>query len=510
MKHYAELISDTDAELLQEAGTDVAYLTTQGYSPTEAIAKVASAAKFPIEKTNLLTYAYTNGMAAEKRAALGGPFQRLAEFEMPDPQRIRTLVYGEPEKDADYLPDSLGPNYSALEPRQKTASVPGEFLAGGMSVFDTDPTRMDHDTQRRLVGLPIKTASDDDTDDNGKPVGRGFQFSRTTISIELGSPCDSDKETKGADTPKSLQDFMRGKIGTLTPAMSDQLETTLLRMLGEKKAAMVQANAEADNAFAGACDSLDRFGSKIRHRHLTATFKRAGLLSVNAFCPEIASLLGPYGDEVNGHLIKNASHGPADINAFHPWVSEAERIRKELEVVADLTVQANRKSAEYAAVCKLYRNRDTLRKSADWSSFLAGSLMPGAGSTAKDLLMGSDQSKEKSNIRGQMLDELDDKMHDLTLRDIALQSNLSDYDVNDDVLKAFGKANLISGTNDLLPTAPGTMRNRALGKALLQQYMSQGERLALTEYEPALKINKLDPRKESFQKTEKEKEYVQI
>ena len=45
-KHYAELMSDTDAELLQEAAADIAWLTSQGESPTDAIAKVASAARF--------------------------------------------------------------------------------------------------------------------------------------------------------------------------------------------------------------------------------------------------------------------------------------------------------------------------------------------------------------------------------------------------------------------------------------------------------------------------------
>lgn len=506
MKHYADLMNDTEAELLQEAGTDVAYLTTQGYSPTEAIAKVAAAARFPVEKTNLLTYAYTNGMAAEKRSSLGGPFERLAEFEMPDPDRIRKLVYGEQEKEADFLPKSFGPNDSVSEPEHKTASISNDLPRFDMSLFDTDPSRLNHEAQRALFGLPGKTASkDDDTDENGKPVGKGFLFSQTTISIGLGSPCRSDHDSEDS-VPKSLHDFMRRKIGTLTPEMSGDLETTLLKMLGEKKAAMTEANAEADDAFAQVCDSLDTFGSKIRHRHFDPTFKRAGLLSVNAYYPDIASMLGPYTDEVNGYLIKNASHGPVDINAYHPWVVEAGRIQKALATVADLTVEANRKSAEYVAVRTLYKKRDTLRKSADWSSFLAGSLMPGAGSTAKDLVMGSDQSRQKATIRSQMLDELDDKMHDLTLRDINLQSNLSDYDVNDDVLKAFGKTNLISAANDLLPTAPNTMRNRAVGKALLQQYLSQGERLALTEYEPALKINKLDPRKESFHKTEKKKD----
>ena len=487
MKHYADLMNDTEAELLQEAGTDVAYLTTQGYSPTEAIAKVAAAARFPVEKTNLLTYAYTNGMAAEKRGSLGGPFQRLAEFEMPDPEKICRLVYGEPD--------------------HKTASMSNDLPTFDMGLFDTDPSRLDHDAQRALFGLPVKTASeDDDTDENGKPVGKGFLFSQTTISIGLGSPCRSNEETKDTDTAKSLQDFMRKKIGTLTPEMSDDLETTLLKMLGEKKVAMIEANAEADDAFARVCDSLDIFGTKIRHRHLNPTFKRAGLLSVNAYYPEIASMLGPFTDEVNGYLIKNAANDPVAVSVHHPWVTEAGQIQQELSTVADLTVRANRKSAEYAAVCKLYRNRETLRKSADWSSFLAGALMPGAGSTAKDLVMGTDQSRQKATIRSQMLDELDDKMHDLTLRDINLQSSLSDYDVNDDVLKAFGKTNLISAVNDLLPTAPNTMRNRAVGKALLQQYLSQGERLALTEYEPALKINKLDPRKDSFHKTEKSKD----
>ena len=62
----------------------------------------------------------------------------------------------------------------------------------------------------------------------------------------------------------------------------------------------------------------------------------------------------------------------------------------------------------------------------------------------------------------------------------------------------------VSGTTYWPPTAPGTMRNRAIARAMLQQSMTQG-RMAPTEYIPALQMNKLDPRKDTIIR-EKKKE----
>jgi hypothetical protein len=68
-------------------------------------------------------------------------------------------------------------------------------------------------------------------------------------------------------------------------------------------------------------------------------------------------------------------------------------------------------------------------------------------------------------------------------------------------LGPFGEKNIIRGFNQLIRTAPKTMRNPALAKAMLQQLMSQG-RLAPTEYMPALEMNRMDPREDSFERRE--------
>lgn len=510
-RRYAELMDDTEAERLQEAAADVAYLTGQGESPTEAIAKVASAARFSAPQTNLLTYAYSNGIAAEKRGSAGGPMQRLAEFDLPDPKEIHRLVYGKLAASPQLPSASDGPPPVGrlLGTEDKTASVSARFLPRGMATFETDPTGLDHDSQRALFGLGTKTAGEDETDEAGKPVGRGLSISHTCISIGLGAhDRDGDGEAD-ADPPQSLRDHLRRKIGTLSPALSGELEAALLKMLGIKEAAMTAANAEADDAFAAVQDSLDRFGARLGHRHLAPHFKRAGLLSVNAYCPEIAAMIGPYLGEVDGCLVKESSHDSLDVTANHPWVAEAAALHGDLETVADLTVLANRKSAEYDAVCTLYRNRDRIRKSADWSSFLAGSLMPGIGSTAKDLIAGRDQSKEKHSIRRELLDDLDDRLHDLSMQEIGTQSMLNEFNTSDEILNAYGMKRLLPAYNDLLRTAPGTMRNRALARAMLQQHMTQG-RMAPTEFMPALQMNKLDPRKDTIVKEKKKEEKENI
>ncbi len=495
-KRYARPMSDEDADLLQEAAADVAYLTSRGESPTEAIAKVATAARFSEPKTRLLTYAYSNGLAAEKRGSAGGPFQRLAEFTLPDPNEIHRLVYGEPVKTGDTLPDSLWPDEAPGT--SKTASVPEHFLPQGMATFETDPTDMDRDAVRALFGLEPKTAGSDEIDEDGKPVGHGLMLSHTRISIGLGSPCRNENDEADDDGGQTLQNFFRDKIG----GPPEDLETALLRMLGAKKEAMIRANAAADDAFNRAKFTLDAFGSKIGHRHLEPRFKRAGLLSVNAYHPEIAALFGPYLDEVNGFLIKDAAHDSLDVSAHHPWVAEAAALRRNLETVAELTVTANEKSAEYEAVCLLYRNRDKIRKSADWSSFLAGSLTPEVGGAAKNLLVGRDQSSHKAQVRRDLLDDLDDRHHDLLLQDIGIKSMVNDFGTNDGILRGYGGSELLHGYNDLLRTAPGTMRNRAIARAMLQQYMTQG-RMAPTEYKPALEMNKLDPRKDTIVRDKK-------
>jgi len=483
-------MSDADAELLQEAAADVAYLTSQGESPTNAIAKVAAAARFSKQKTNLLTYAYSNGVAAEKRGSTGGPFERLGAFPLPDPAAIHQLVYGEPPKTATTLPDSLWPD----ETDNVTSTVSESFLPHGMATFETDPTSMDHAELRTMFGMEPKTATGEEDNTTG------LSISQTRISISLGTPSPGDSAMP--DSPKSLQEHLCDRIGTI--GLPDDLETTLLKMLGRTKEAMIQTNAEADDAFVHAQASLDTLGHKLGSRHLEPHFKRAGLLSVNACYPQIASLLGPYLDEVNSHLIKNASHESLDVTVNHPWVSEAGTLQQELEAVAELTITANRKSAEYAAVCSLYNNRGDLRKRANWSSFLAGSLMPGLSGTAKNLLVGSDQSGEKASIRRELLDDLDDRLHDLSLQDIGVQSMMSDFGTNDEILSAYGKKRLLHGYNDLIRTAPGTMRNPALARSMLQQYMTQG-RMAPTEYMPALQMNKLDPRKETITKDKEKK-----
>jgi hypothetical protein len=495
-------MTDADVEQLQEAGADIAWLTSQGYSPTAAIAKVASAARFPVPKTRLLTYAYANGVAAEKRASSGGPFERLAGFTLPDPEEIHRLVYGEPVKEAETIPDSFGFDETLWDRPVKPAAPSAHFPPHGMATFDHDLSRMEPQEIRDLFGLPVKTAGEPETDGEGHPVGQGVTVTRTTISIGLGLGNGDGESEPVPELPASFQEKLSSLVKRMSPQRADELETTLLHLLGIKKNAMIAANAEADDAFHAAARSLDRLGNKVRHRHLSTESKRAGLLSVNAFQPDIAAMLVPYLCEVDARLVKDASHDSLQVTRHHPWVAEADTLYEELENVARLTVEANRKTAAYQAVWQLWRHRANIKKSADWSSFLAGSLTPGIGAGAKELLMGSDSSRAKSDARREVADSLYDEWHDLLLRDIETKSMVNEFGASDPILGSYDRKKMLDGYNDLIRTAPDTMRNPALARALLRQSMSQGN-MALTEYVPALQINKLDPRKHIREQGEK-------
>ena len=282
---------------------------------------------------------------------------------------------------------------------------------------------------------------------------------------------------------------------------------------------MIAANAEADDAFVTLCHSLDEFGKNLDSRHLEPSFKRAGLASVNAYHPDVFSMLGPYLSEVNTHLIKESSITPLDVTIRHPWVKGAEVIHDAICRVADLTLAANRKSAEYKAMQYLYEKRAEIKASPNWASLLSNvqayqkkdtksaDLLTGVvssgltlgGANVLPLITGRDQSKHKSKVRDDVLDDLDDPLHDLNLRDIAMQGMINDFETNDEILKAYNKNQLLRDYTALLHTAPKAMRDSSQARALLQQYMTQG-RMAPTELKPALEMNKLAPYAESFRR----------
>jgi hypothetical protein len=392
------------------------------------------------------------------------------------------------------------PDYDNLGRRQKTASFASTgFLPKGMATFDTDVSQMSRSEIRDLFGL-AKTAEDEDCDtdydSDCKPTG--FSISRTTVRFGLGNSAetnDNDKcDNKECNKHETLQDALRAGMPFMPDEMANSLESEIFpQLLQAKESAMTEANAEADDAFVSLRTAVDDFGKRLNSHHLEPSFKRAGLASVHAYYPDVAGLMKGCLSEVNAYFVKNATYSPTDITIRHPWVEEARVLNDGLQRVADLTVIANRKSAEYQAMKHLYDHRDKIKKSASWGAFLGGNMISApALAGAQKLILGSDQSKQKSAISRDVLSELDDPMHDLNLRDIATMGMLSDFASNDEILSAFGQKNLLRDYTALLHTAPKTMRDKAQARALLQQYMTQG-RMAPTELTSALQMNKLIP-----------------
>ena len=509
MKTYAKLMTDSDAELLQEASADVVYLTDQGYSPTEAIVKVASAAKFPLHKTRLLIYAYSNGVAAEKRAELGGPFERLGAFPLPDASEVERRLYAMPADTT--TPQSSGESSEA----EKTASFSAERPLT-MDIFQTDLAGKSRKEIHNLLGMTTKAASDGEedcedeeetfTDDEGRPTGKGVSITRTIVTIGVGrkprgenGECDCQEEDCAECYPpeaSTLQEELSRHIPQVPKSMLAEIEPALLGLLKGKKEAMAIANQEADEAYSAMTQAVAAFQKKIEHWRTDPQYKRAGLLSVRAYYPEVGNLLQSCVSEVTAQRIKMASHSPGDITIRHPWVEEAKELDSLIQVAADKTVEANRKNAEYKTVCEMYQERDELResfrKSAGILPFLTGAAVLGKGSPVWSpfSLDPEAKAKEEQNILG----SLDDKLHEMNLRDIETTSMINDFSTNDEILSAYPPEQLLRGFNELLRTAPETMRNKPQARALLQQYMTQG-RMAPTELMPALEMNKMDPRR---------------
>jgi hypothetical protein len=494
-KNRVSLMSDRELDELQEAGDDVGYLTMQGYSPTEAVAKVASAAQFPPDKTKLLIYAYANGMSEEKRASAGGPFERLGTFPLPDPEEVMRLVYGEKEAEP--------------EEATKTASFCEEF-SPPMELFRTGLSGLSREGVRKLAGLSEKTAEEE------KP--KGFSISRTTIRVGLGSALAKEEKPEkcrcgfcpscmeAGVLPESFASKLEGKMPKLPKEISEMLELVFPGFLKEKEAAMSAANDAADLAFHHVRNRVAALGAHLRSHHWTPQYKRAGLASVHAYYPEVAKMLGTCLDDLNGALVKQAECSLSEITSRHPWVREAEEIRKELEKTASLTLDAREKAEEYAAACLLYENRNELKRKQPFGSGKTGGIYDAfigsmgtqlvTGNVRKlpgsSLIFGRDTSEDEKKFRSGAERDLNSPEDVLRRRDIEIPKMLNDFAVNDEILSAFTLPQLARAYTELIRTSPDTLRTPSQARALLQQYMTQG-RLAPTEVLPVLQMDELNP-----------------
>jgi hypothetical protein len=422
-------------------------------------------AHFPKAKTDLLIYSYCNGMSAEKRASSGGPFERLGEFTVPDVQEVYRLVYGQRDK-------------KKATPESKTSS----FLPHGMETFRQDTLSLDSHRIRELFGLDsVKTAESEE--DNGK---RCLHLSKTTVIV--GQP-SSPKEEKDDWKPKNLHEMLTGFI---PQEWLDGIDSSLLKTLLTKDAEMTEANAAADRAYAATRLLWDSLLADMKNPLLSAREKRAGFASLQAFDPDLARGLFAQSGEVTQKLVKNASIDAVEITSDHPWVVLVQQLRHAIEDTSKKTADARLKSQHYRRAELFYRQRDRLKKHADFLSLLgAGSLLQKNAplEPVKELLTGSDTSALKAKAMEKVISDLEDPIHDLETQDIFIRSMLNDFAVNDDILSAYSLDDLLQGYNELLHTAPSAMRDPTTARAMLQQYMSQG-RIAPQELTPLLSLNK--------------------
>jgi hypothetical protein len=494
MTKRAQLISEREADRLQEAGEDVAYLTQQGMHPTDAIAKVASIAGFTKDQTNLLIYSYSAGMAAEKRANSGGPFERLAEYPLPDPKKVFEIVYG----------SKPGP--------VKTASAGPAF---DLRWVDKDFLVMSDQEIRALFNPTGKTAEKEE-----KP--KNLTISKTSVSISLAPECkesDCEEDSMFIDfIPETAEECMKAGMKMMSPSLQNEIDTALRRMMREAKTAQIAKYAEAGDEYALLVGLVKDFGKQVR-RMDSDSYKMAGFASVHAYYPDIAALLIPFMDEILTRKIKSAGYSDLDVGQQHNWVAQAKNISKQLIKVAEATEVANQSKDYYDALSDLYYNRP-IGELADWTKFanvgllgagVLGGTILGTMSMAKGLGHASLKSTQENPLGTATVQKLKEKdtpspdkkkdlredtrrdllspLKELNRKDIATMGMLSDFSANDEILSAYSLEDLVNTYNDLVQTAPNTMRDRSTSRAVLQQLMTQG-RMSPTEYEPVLKLDK--------------------
>lgn len=101
-------------------------LVDSGLKPDEAIEKVARAEQFGPGKVRLIAHAYNTGRQLHQFNQNQNILDKLASFDLADPERIISRMYVEPEKKAEALPDEYHRPPSWLERplREKIARAP--------------------------------------------------------------------------------------------------------------------------------------------------------------------------------------------------------------------------------------------------------------------------------------------------------------------------------------------------------------------------------------------------
>jgi len=507
-------------ESLQEASEDVTYLTSQGYSATDAVAKVASAASLTKHQTDLLIYAYSAGIASEKRASAGGPFARLAEYDLPDPVKVKEIVFGGhsdmPKKEASVSPDKDG---------IKTASAKLPF---DLRNLNKDLSTLTSEEITGLFSPAVKKAESEDAEsilEKLRKPGSGVSMTRITVSISAPKKkdcgceeecdcCDNEDDGFVHSIPQTDEERSCAGLKMMSPELSGMVDAALKEMLKESEVKKINARAEASREYARLGGMAQQLGERIQRQFEDSGYKAAGLASMRAFYPGVEEIVRPYIHEVLTAAVKTAKYDLLAVSRQHEFVGLAKEVHDQMEKAAELTIYANEAKAYYDELLDTYKNRPRGKK-ADWmkvSGLFSGAVDVGRKivNTPKETVgkyqelgsqpwftgekrpLYSDAHKarlqEDADEVNRQYGRLASPMSALTAKNIAVYSMLNDFKVNDEILKAYSTPDLLEAYSMLAKTAPHLMRDKAFAKALLQQHMTQG-RFAPTELEPLLKMD---------------------
>jgi len=377
----AKLMTEAEVDRLQEAGEDVAYLASQGYHPTDAVAKVASAAKLTRDQTNLLIHAYSAGVAAEKRASAGGPFARLAEYDLPDPNKVMEIVFG--RKPSSVRKEAAMTHCPAFDPngQTKTASTPPVF---DLRFVDKDLSGMSEEDVHELFypGTKVAAASPESLLENLRKPGSGVSMTVTTISVgkpgakkEECDDCEEDDDGFVHCLPQTAEECLKAGLKMMSPELSDKVDSVLRDMIKKSAIEKTEAYAEASMEYAQIGGMVMQFGNRLQRQFEDPSYKAAGLASVNAYYPEVAKLVQPFLDEVLVYKLKTAQYGVLALSKQHEFVAAAKEIQEQVEKAAELTIKANEIKEYHDDLVDLFKTRPRGRRG-DWAKI---ALLPVTG-----------------------------------------------------------------------------------------------------------------------------------
>ena len=428
-------LSKEAEEKIVSALNQVIDLVNDGVSPTDAIAKVASAEKLPAGHINLMVNAFNIGRSEAQRKGSSDLFEKVSEFELADASQVLERMFPAVVKSSGVLErdEAVSSQYSTA-PRFLLERAKRQKLAHATRVIDWSMTPKKPDPLPRDPHTAVKRA-----------YARLVDHKRLLEETRRAAQHFFD-EANGM-----IEKFAEYMKRPQAPLFREVRENAVI-MFGEKAAAL-----------------LDRL-AKV-HRVLTKQSALGRNDPIDGACEAVGKIL----DKIESFELARKAYDK--VAAEHEKVAE-KIVRPFVSVFPKHGSVIDSLSTKSASEDQGSSNR----ASADSSLMhpLAAKLTSGMFSATRDVLgsslsgLADSFSSPPSLLQQRLKSHITDPQHEAQLRLIQTEAMLHDLMANDEVISGYDPNEVIEHFNEISQLAPRASNQEGLMRSLLRKRLQTG------------------------------------